>query len=94
MHARCPAAPTLACLNHPPFPGLRHRPSFPHCRIDVINREDALTFLESEERRAAAAQRAAHAEAAAAAARRSKGKAPLVAPPEEEEGEVDAMEED
>lgn len=65
-------------------------------RIDVINRSDAITFLQTEERRAQEAQqRAAQAEAAAAAAKR-KGKAALLAPAEDEEllgegGEGDAM---
>jgi hypothetical protein len=69
----------------------------PPCRrIDVINRSDAITFLQTEERRAQEAQqRAAQAEAAAAAAKR-KGKAALLAPAEDEEllgegGEGDAM---
>lgn len=108
-HPCCPimrphptATPTPSCLlpkrvfcisGCPMYPAFSPPPAAPR-RIDVIQREDALTFLETEERRAAAAQRAAHAEAAAA--RRSKGKAPLMAPPEEEGAreEGDAMEED
>jgi hypothetical protein len=62
------------------------------CRIDLVDRSEALAFLESEERRAAAQQGAAR--EAPAAARKGKGKAAALPEAEDEEALEDAMEED